>query len=90
MIIGAMPDLEFQKAAHIVEGPNRLYIFSDGVYEVPRPDGKMRTFDEFVDFMTLPSAPDQSPMDRLLSQAREYNKSENLPDDFSILEVLLE
>lgn len=85
-----MPDLDFQKAEHYAAGPSRLYIFSDGVFEVPKPDGAMWTFDEFVDFMALPSAPDQSTMDRLLSQARAYNKSENLPDDFSILEVVLE
>ncbi|HBA85101.1 MAG TPA: response regulator [Verrucomicrobia bacterium] len=88
MVIGGMPGIPFRKAECELSLPGRLYIFSDGCYEVTKPDGKVWTFDEFAAFMTEAPAANESRMDRLLHQARAYEGTENLPDDFSILEVV--
>jgi sigma-B regulation protein RsbU (phosphoserine phosphatase) len=68
-------------------GPHaKLYVFSDGVFEIDKPNGEMWSIEEFSQFLaTLPR--DVSPLDRLLDRARELHGSEALPDDFSIVEV---
>lgn len=66
----------------------RLLIFSDGVYEIDRPDNPMWTFREFVEYLTtLPR--DEPIADRLLTHVRELHGLEMLADDFSFLEVWL-
>ena len=41
-----MPDVTYEKSKHLVEEQTKLYIFSDGVYEVEKSDGSMWQFDE--------------------------------------------
>ena len=64
----------------------RLYLFTDGVFEIEKSDGSMWKYQEFVDYFTaLP--PDDAPMDRLLAHVRDLHEGETLADDFSIVEV---
>jgi sigma-B regulation protein RsbU (phosphoserine phosphatase) len=85
-IVGMLPDMPF--GTEVIElGPYaRLFLFSDGVYEIDRMDGPMWTFDEFVKFFaTLP--PDEAPMDRLLAHVRQMHGSDTLADDFSMVSI---
>jgi sigma-B regulation protein RsbU (phosphoserine phosphatase) len=64
----------------------RLLLYSDGVYEIARPDGTMWKLQEFVEFVSgLPA--DQPAADRLLEEVRRMHGSEALVDDFSFLEI---
>jgi sigma-B regulation protein RsbU (phosphoserine phosphatase) len=90
LFIGAMPDLAYKKAVHELEGPCRLYVFSDGVFEIAKTDGAIWEFEDFVEFMAQPPVEGQSCMDRLLNHVQELSGSETLDDDFSILEVIIE
>ncbi len=90
MVIGGLSGVPFKCAECELPLPGRLYIFSDGCYEVTKPDGKVWSYDEFADFMAATPASAPGRMDRLLEQARAFEKTEILPDDFSILEVTFE
>jgi sigma-B regulation protein RsbU (phosphoserine phosphatase) len=70
-------------------GPfTRLIVYSDGVYEIARPDGAMWKFQEFVDYLS--GLPREEPVgDRLLAHVRQLHGSSVLADDFSVLEVWL-
>jgi sigma-B regulation protein RsbU (phosphoserine phosphatase) len=50
-VIGAMPDVPYEKSKHLVGEQTKLHIFPDGVYEVEKSDGSMWQFNEFADFM---------------------------------------
>jgi sigma-B regulation protein RsbU (phosphoserine phosphatase) len=66
----------------------RLLLYSDGVYEIARPDGTMWTLQEFVHFVSaLPS--DGLTADSLLNEVRQMRGSGTLVDDFSFLEIRL-
>ena len=69
--------------------PNaRLFIFSDGVYEIEKTDGQNWAFEEFLTYMTdIPC--DINAMDSLLQQGRQLHGSEVLADDFSIVELTI-
>jgi sigma-B regulation protein RsbU (phosphoserine phosphatase) len=88
-VIGGMSEATgtYQKKACLVGERTTLYIFSDGVYEVEKKDGSMWRFQEFADFMSKLMADDQSILDRLYSYAKNIGNSENLADDFSIVQV---
>ena len=50
-MIGAVPDLEFQTASTSLGAFAKLYLYSDGVYEIERTDKTMWPFNEFIEFM---------------------------------------
>ena len=86
-VIGAMPEETYKKDKHVIGEQNKLYIFSDGVYEVQKPDGSMWQFKEFSDFMSKIRPGSQSRLDRLHQHAQNIRNQSNFEDDFTILEV---
>ena len=50
MIVGVMPDVTYTTKRHRVEGLGKLYLFSDGIYEVSNASGMLLPFDDFVKF----------------------------------------
>jgi len=86
-VIGGMSEKKYQKKECQVGEQNRLYIFSDGVYEVEKSDGSMWRFQEFADFMSNVKTNGQSILNRLYNYAKNIGNSENFEDDFTIVEV---
>ena len=85
-IIGMVPELSFDTQSIVVEPEMRLYLFSDGVFEIDRPDGAMWKFEEFVEFLSEGLMP-ETIMDRLLEHVQKLHGSDQLSDDFSIVEI---
>ena len=88
-MVGAIPDLEFQTSSTSLNAFAKLYLYSDGVYEIERIDGSMWPFDEFVAFMKQ-GPHDQagdSAMDRLIAYDRQIQGREEFVDDCSIVEM---
>jgi sigma-B regulation protein RsbU (phosphoserine phosphatase) len=88
-MIGAVADLEFTTASCQVEAFGLLSLYSDGAFEVERPDGSTWPFGDFVSFMGgVGRSPEDPGMDRLIRHAREMSGSEEFADDLSIVEFL--
>jgi sigma-B regulation protein RsbU (phosphoserine phosphatase) len=87
-MIGAVPDLEF-KTSSIALGPfSKLYLYSDGVYEIERTDKVMWPFNEFLDFMKAgPHDVAGEKMDRLIAHGRTLQGRDEFVDDCSIVEL---
>jgi sigma-B regulation protein RsbU (phosphoserine phosphatase) len=85
--IGAMPNVSYEKSKHLVGEQTRLYLFSDGVYEVEKSDGSMWQFNEFTEFMSNIDSDNQSRLDRLHKHAAHINSLDTFEDDFTIVEV---
>jgi sigma-B regulation protein RsbU (phosphoserine phosphatase) len=86
-VIGGMPDVTYEKREYLVGEHDRLYIFSDGVYEVEKSDGSMWRFQEFADFMNKVKTEGQSILDHLHRYTDNLKKSDNFEDDFTIVEI---
>jgi phosphoserine phosphatase RsbU/P len=86
-MIGAVPDLEYQSASAPLEAYSKLYLYSDGVYEIERTDKTMWPFSEFFEFMK--QGPHESAaeamVDRLIAHDRALQGREEFVDDFSIV-----
>jgi sigma-B regulation protein RsbU (phosphoserine phosphatase) len=87
LVIGGLPEVTYEKQEYLVGEHDRLYIFSDGVYEVEKSDGSMWCFKEFADFMNMIKGEDQSIIDHLHQYAGKLNQSDNFEDDFTIVEI---
>ncbi len=86
-VIGGIKDATYEKRKLSVGKHAKLYVFSDGVYEVKKQDGSMWRFKEFTDFMIKIQTDGQSILDRLHRYAIDLKHSESFEDDFTILEV---
>ena len=86
-VIGAIPDVTYEKSKHLVGEQTTLYISSDGVYEVEKPDGSMWQFKEFADFMAKIKTDRRSALDRLYQHALNLGDADKFEADFTIVEV---
>jgi sigma-B regulation protein RsbU (phosphoserine phosphatase) len=84
-VIGVMPDLKYPSARIKIQSPADLYLFSDGVYEIARPDGRWQSWEEFSRFLQE----NRPPVERIVSRMREMHGVEEFEDDFSLLKVSL-
>jgi sigma-B regulation protein RsbU (phosphoserine phosphatase) len=88
-MVGAVPDLEYETSSVALGAFAKLYLYSDGVYELERTDKTMWPFDEFVAFMR--NGPHDTAngamMDHLITYDRELQGRDEFIDDFSIVEL---
>jgi serine phosphatase RsbU (regulator of sigma subunit) len=84
--IGLWPAAAYRGETTIVPARSRLYVLSDGAYEVERADGTMLTLQEVVTFLTQAPDEGQPVLDALFRFLLEQRGSEALDDDFSILQ----
>jgi sigma-B regulation protein RsbU (phosphoserine phosphatase) len=86
-IIGAIPDMEYENAKTVVQKFNRFFIFSDGVYEITKPDGSMWQFKEFVEVISKPENSELHDVEKMHKIVVDLNGDENLEDDFSMVQI---
>lgn len=88
LVIGAMSDSEFTFEVAKVSKQGKIYIFSDGVYEIHKPDGTMLQLDEFINEVAKLSS--EYPSDELkyiYQFAERTNGHGAFADDYSIVEL---
>jgi len=84
--IGSFPEFQFEQSSVKIEAPSRLYIFSDGVFEIKTND-KYWEFDEFKTFLQNLKNERGSILDQLHKHARALSVEPDLEDDYTIIEV---
>ena len=87
-VIGGLPSVTYKKRMQKINRPSCMYIFSDGVYEIPKMDGSMWQFKEFSEFVKKPSTEKQSDIERIYQYAKGINQYDSFEDDFTIIEVI--
>ncbi len=68
-----------------------LLVYSDGLYEVPRPGGVMGTLPDFMELVEQCRGllADDDGLDRLLSQIHDFTDNAPFTDDYSVIRALL-
>jgi len=85
--IGIIPNAVYQDASCQVDRLSELYVLSDGVYEITQKDDKVRTFNDFLEFIVTLTG--DSKLEQIVSHSVAIAKYGNqLEDDFSLLQVL--
>jgi sigma-B regulation protein RsbU (phosphoserine phosphatase) len=86
-VIGGLPDSEYSKDDYSISENYKLYIYSDGVYEVETTAGSMWRCKDFQRYMREISLDGNAVLDKLHSHVKSINIKDVFPDDFTILEV---
>lgn len=87
MMIGILPDTDYEVQEAEVPTGSTLYVFSDGVFEVVTADGRQWTLEEFVPHLLEPSTGTLSDPERLYKMVRKLARHGVIDDDFSLLAV---
>ncbi len=88
LVIGAMPDASFEAASAQLEPGDRLYLFSDGVYEIVSQEGVVWQLEDFLPHLgTLHTQSPGGEPAHLFRVVRGLARPGPLDDDFSLLVV---
>jgi sigma-B regulation protein RsbU (phosphoserine phosphatase) len=86
-IIGAFPEMNFGEGSRDLPAFSRLYIFSDGIYEVTRPDGTILTYEEFVGILADSKRSSGAALEHTIGAIRAARGGDQFEDDVSIIEL---
>lgn len=85
--IGAFTEAEYYNAVCDIQVGSKLYVFSDGVYEVEKSDGNMWDFNSFINLLTLLSNLFKLGLDHILEAIKTATGSQMFNDDYSLIEI---
>ena len=87
--VGFLTDATYERKECSLAGPARLFLFSDGAYEIIRPDGTILDFEAFEEVLTRAVPEGASELEELLQFAQNFGGSKDLDDDFSIIKMTI-
>jgi serine phosphatase RsbU (regulator of sigma subunit) len=87
--VGIDPGVAYRDKQYAVGSQSRLFLFSDGAFEIHRPDGTMLEFEVFSELLARPVEEGESDLDRVLNFARDLHGPGALEDDLSIVKLEL-
>jgi serine phosphatase RsbU (regulator of sigma subunit) len=85
IIIGATSAFEFGAASVEVPPGSRLYVFSDGIFEIEAKDGRQWGIDEVLPLIVAAPVAGTSEPERLLQAIRAHARRPDFEDDFTVL-----
>ncbi len=91
LAIGMMGDIIFNEASVPLNNFNKLYVFSDGVYEITQKDGKEMNLDDYTQLMkehfsNLELLESEKVFEKIKSLKNEIGPFD---DDFSLVELII-
>ncbi len=80
---------DFEQKQVVVPPGSRIFLYSDGAFEIHKQDGGTWTFKEFLHFISQADSDEDNVMDRLIRHVRTLKGGPVLDDDFSIMDIKL-
>ena len=80
-----MPDVEFATGHAVLARGERLYLFSDGVFEIVTADGQTFSLPDFLELLGRPHDAGVPEPEHLFRVVRGLARPGPLDDDFSML-----
>lgn len=85
--VGMVPELPYDTRTIAVSEKARLLVYSDGVFEIEKPDGQMWQYPDFVEQISPHLIEKSNLIEHHLKFVQELNGNQTLGDDFSMVEV---
>jgi phosphoserine phosphatase RsbU/P len=86
-IIGGFPEAKYANGIRRLPSGSRLYVFSDGVYELARDNGSTVQLEEFIAELAKPAV--NSKLDDVIAWASATRGGAKFEDDLSIVAISL-
>lgn len=87
MILGMCEGVAYNASEYDVPPGADLYVVSDGVYEIAKPDGTMLSYDEFSAYLAQPITSPKKNVDIITEHMRAAGGGLPFEDDFSLLHI---
>ncbi len=87
--VGIVPEFDYEQTSITLEVGDRMYIYSDGIVEIPKPDGTVWSYSEFLAFAQTDLMKVADPIARMLEYTRGLQGSDQYTDDVSLIELAL-
>ena len=87
MVLGGMSGTVYREESCAIAPGDRVFLLSDGTYEVEKPGGSRLDFAEFVQFVAR-AGTGGSEVEQTLEWIRSMNGAGPLQDDFTLLKVV--
>jgi sigma-B regulation protein RsbU (phosphoserine phosphatase) len=84
-IMGGFPETIYSTERRTLAPGTRVYLFSDGVYELARPDGSTVRLEEFVAELARPATDPK--LDDIMNWAASVRAGAKFEDDLSLVEL---
>ncbi len=84
--IGAVENIDFENKTISLDSFNKLFLYSDGIYEITTTDGSILTINEFKELLKATASKDGDDLDRLVRKIQSIQGKEYFVDDVSIIE----
>lgn len=85
--IGMMPDINYQEQVCEIDSSSRLYLFSDGIYEIPQENDNIWGFNALLDTFIRTSSDRSSRIEHILACVKAAANNHPFEDDLSLLEI---
>ncbi|UKP00326.1 PP2C family protein-serine/threonine phosphatase [Nostoc sp. UHCC 0870] len=85
--IGAFAEAEYHNAVCDIQPDSKLYVFSDGVYEVEKSNGTMWDLEGFINFLNLYNQSLKLDLESILEYLKTYTNIQSFTDDCSLIEI---
>ena len=85
--LGILPEHHFDDNYCEIEQSSTLYIFSDGAYEVHKPDGTIWGLDALINLLTDLQKTNTCNLDFVLRQIQNLASNDDFGDDLSLLKL---
>ena len=87
IIIGALKGATFRSDVCEVQPYSKMYLFSDGTYEIFQPDGSLWGMEDFVRLLASPTPQGVSDLDNIVASIKAIRGADTFDDDFSLMKV---
>ncbi|MFP4364787.1 MAG: SpoIIE family protein phosphatase [Spirochaetia bacterium] len=87
VVIGVDEAFLFHQFEHTLVRDSRVYLFSDGVFEVRKPDGDIIGLEVVRDLIKTANTKKEDRISYVLNTIQSVSKKEDFEDDFSFLEI---
>ncbi|MEM8603695.1 MAG: SpoIIE family protein phosphatase [Cyanobacteria bacterium P01_H01_bin.121] len=85
--IGMFADARFVCQEQEIPATSTLYIFSDGIYEIPQIDGKLWGLQNWIQLLSQLHREGDVTIGRIIEQLKVINQDDTFKDDVSLIKV---
>lgn len=87
IMVGAEQKYDFRIDKVKLDKNSRLYLYTDGAYEIQLSEGKMMDVEDLVEYIGKSNENGDDELDKHYENLVKLNNNENLSDDFTMLKV---
>ena len=90
VVIGGMPGQKYREAEIALTPFTKIYIYSDGAYEIAKPGGEMWALDDFIRTVGDVALQENAVVGDIMKRVTAIQEKDAFDDDVSLLEIVFE